>query len=122
MTRVIPVLIIIGLALYAFFDVQGTPADRVLRLPKALWMIIALIPLLGAALWFLLGRPESAGSGPPPPRIITLKSKPRPLAPDDDPTFLRRLDEQTWRQAQDRRRAAEQPSEPPEASDESAGA
>lgn len=122
MARALPVLIIVGLALYAFFDVQGTPAERVLRLPKPLWLGVVLIPLLGAALWFLLGRPDATPNGPPPPRIITLRSKPRPVAPDDDPTFLRRLDEQNWRKERERKRAEEQESEHPDANDGSPSA
>ena len=68
------------------------------RLPRGVWVvIIVLLPIAGALLWFWLGRarPEGqtglgkpggggAGGGPRRPR--------GPIAPDDDPDFLRDLD------------------------------
>ncbi|GAB3225520.1 hypothetical protein GCM10027447_14960 [Glycomyces halotolerans] len=70
------------------------------RLSRGWWVaIILLLPIAGAVLWFLLGRsrPEGgqrgpgrpgggAGGGPRRPR--------GPVAPDDDPDFLRDLDKQ----------------------------
>ncbi len=108
MPRAIPILIIIGLAVYSFFDVLQTSDDRIRRFPKRAWLVLVLVPVLGAALWFGLGRPRRSSYGPP--RVITLKNgNPRNVAPDDDPTFLRRLDEEAWRRKREeqRRRAAE---------------
>ena len=39
-----------------------------------------LIPIIGAILWFVLGKDRSSGRG-----------QARRMAPDDDPAFLRRL-------------------------------
>lgn len=87
--------------LYAAFDALTAPAERVRNLPKAIWMIIVLLlPEIGAFCWFMWGRPRAAvgarsrlspfswqnhGTAP--------GAKARPLAPDDDPEFLRRLSE-----------------------------
>jgi hypothetical protein len=87
--------------LYAFIDVLQTPSGRVRTLPKWLWAVLVLIiPVLGAVGWFLLGRPgrdESSGGRPGFGRR-------GPVAPDDDPTFLRELDDQAFREQMRRRR------------------
>ncbi|GAA1448132.1 PLD nuclease N-terminal domain-containing protein [Leifsonia poae] len=60
----------------AFFD-----RSRVRGLPKPVWLlIIILFPVIGGALWFLVGRGRRSSSGGR--RIV---------APDDDPQFLKRL-------------------------------
>ena len=71
-------------AVLRLIDVAQTPVARVRLLSKATWSLAVLIPLLGPAWWFLQGRtPLPSGS--------VAKPEPRPLAPDDDPEFLRRL-------------------------------
>ncbi len=105
MPRALPILIIVGLAIYSFFDVLQTEDDRIRRYPKTAWLVLVLIPVVGAALWFGLGRPRRSRGGFGPPRMITLKdSQARPKAPDDDPTFIRRLDEEAWRRKRDEQR------------------
>ena len=52
-------------------------------LARPLWSLAVLLPVLGPAAWFLQGRT--------PPTSRTPAVGPRPLAPDDDPEFLRRL-------------------------------
>jgi hypothetical protein len=82
------VLVIVTFGIWALIDVAQTPVSRVRRFPKSTWSVLVLIPVLGAAGWFLDGRspvPRGAGgtrAGGPAPR---------PIAPDDDPEFLRRL-------------------------------
>lgn len=116
MPRAIPILIIVGLAVYSFFDVLQTSEDRIRRYPKTAWLVLVLIPILGAALWFGLGRPRRSRGGYGPPRLITLKDpQARPKAPDDDPTFIKRLDEEAWRRKREeqRRREGQDPSDVP---------
>jgi hypothetical protein len=80
----------------ALISCLSVPDKRTIRrMPRALWVIvIVLVPLAGAIGWFLAGRPHRLGPsrsrwrrllGPPP--------APRPPAPEDDPEFLRSLDE-----------------------------
>ncbi|MCC3290098.1 MULTISPECIES: PLD nuclease N-terminal domain-containing protein [unclassified Arthrobacter] len=85
------VIIVAAVIIYAAIDCLMSRANEVRSISKVSWMFtIVLIPVLGAVLWFLFGRP-SAGPGPREPR--------RPSAPDDDPEFLRNL-EVRRRQAQ----------------------
>ena len=54
-----------------------------------------LLPLLGAVLWFIFGRPY----GKPPAQPI----RRHPTAPDDDPEFLRNLEIRRRNNAEDER-------------------
>lgn len=74
-------LVIVALSIYAAIDSLLTDRSRVRGLPKALWVIvILLLPVIGAVLWFLVGKDRGKG------RPVL-----RQTAPDDDPEFLRRL-------------------------------
>lgn len=111
MPRAIPILVIVGLAIYSFFDVLNSRNEDLRKFSRTTWLMLVLVPVVGAALWFLVGRPRGrARQGPP--RIITIRGQQRPSAPDDDPAFLRRLEEEAWRRKRDeaRRRAAEEQS------------
>ncbi|MEL5991646.1 PLDc N-terminal domain-containing protein [Microbacterium phosphatis] len=77
MTRVLIVLGI-GAAVFWVFslvDCAVQPPSRHRGVSKGAWIaIVALIPVLGGVLWFVLGRARPQTS--------------RVIAPDDDPTFL----------------------------------
>jgi len=105
MPRALPILVIVGLAIYSFFDALQTTDDRIRRFPRTAWLVLVLVPVLGAALWFMLGRPVRSRNGYGPPRVITLRSPTRPSAPDDDSAFLKRLDEEAWKRKRDEGRA-----------------
>jgi hypothetical protein len=107
--RILPLIGVIGLMLYTFFDVLATDRRRFTSLSKGLWLLVALIPVVGGLLWLMVGRPRRSGASG---SVISLHRRPRPVAPDDDPEFLRRLDEQAWRAKRDSARSAESP--PPE--------
>ncbi|MDQ4125985.1 MAG: PLD nuclease N-terminal domain-containing protein [Actinomycetota bacterium] len=92
-------ILLFALWVYCIFDVVSTDDALMRNMPKILWLIVViLLPAVGAVAWLLLGRPIGAGLRPGdttpyrPPRPA-----PRPLAPDDDPTFLARLDDETRR-------------------------
>jgi hypothetical protein len=108
MLRLLPMLLILALALFAVIDCLSRDDDEVRGLPKVLWvLVILLFPLLGSLAWFFAGRPRGAGlpgagfgsAGESPFRLPGGLGRPtaRPVAPDDDPEFLRRLDEQRRR-------------------------
>lgn len=80
MPRLLSLLTVVTLSLWALIDVAQTPALRLRMLAKPLWAVLVLVPVLGPAAWFLQGRA-------PQPSTVGV----RPLAPDDDPEFLRRL-------------------------------
>lgn len=84
--RVLPFIVAIGLAVYAIIDLAQTDPSRVKWFNRILWAaVIVIIPLAGPAFWLLSGKIRDT-QGPTPRR-----ERPRPLAPDDDPEFLRRL-------------------------------
>jgi hypothetical protein len=69
-------------SLWALFDVARTPPEHVTSPGKFLWALLVLVPLAGPLCWLLGGRRETPRAHVPV----------RPVAPDDDPEFLRRLD------------------------------
>jgi hypothetical protein len=77
--------LIVGIAavvftIYAAIDCLMTDNHRARGIPKPLWVLVILfIPIIGAVLWFVIGKDRRAGG------------KVRQLAPDDDPAFLRGL-------------------------------
>jgi hypothetical protein len=74
------------------------------------------LALLGAAIYLLVRAVQNGRGTVPSPRLPRRFG--RPAAPDDDPRFLRELDEQVWREKRQRQRAANEgrpaaePSEP----------
>ena len=102
MGKFLLIFAVFALHLYVLLDVLRSPGSEVRVMPKWLWLLVSLVPLLGPAGWLLAGRPAvgpssgggggggagGIGGGPRPGR--------GPLAPDDDPEFLKRLDEQSW--------------------------
>lgn len=84
MPRVLLVLLVVALTVYALVEAAQARPGRVRLMPKWLWIAaIVVLPVLGPLGWFLLGRPKRPGLSDGAGR--------RPIAPDDDPDFLRRL-------------------------------
>jgi hypothetical protein len=124
MGDLIPLLLVLdlGLMVAALYDCITTDSVLVRNLPKVGWIVLILILSgIGGALWFFAGRPESpAHLAPPthpghpagralradesPDPIVVSRPAQRPVAPDDDPAFLRGLAEQTRRADEDRLR------------------
>lgn len=98
MLRVVAVLVVVGLLVYTLVDILRADARDLRLLPRPAWVILLLVPIVGPVLYLTLGRPVRAVDDPVA----------RPLAPDDDEDFLRRLDiERRRRQAEERRRRRE---------------
>lgn len=91
------------LLVYCVLDVATSRASDVRTLPKALWFVVALVPVLGPAAWFLAGRPES--DSPLAASRLRPDAPGQAQAPDNDEAFLRELRRRTNDQ---RRRAEEQ--------------
>lgn len=84
-------LISVALMIYTLIECARAERDQVRSLPKPAWhIVIILLPLIGAGLWFVLGRPQRASTG----------SATKSMAPDDDEDFLRQLE--VWRRQQQR--------------------
>ena len=91
MARLIVVLEEIGVTIYAVVDCLRTEDSELRGLPKPLWLLVIVLLLpVGGVLWLLLGRQA-------PPRGPNRGGRPRVIAPDDDPDFLRRLDQERLR-------------------------
>lgn len=105
---------VLWLAYFAFFvycllDVVLSEPSLVRNLPKLTWvLIVVIVPLAGGIAWLVAGRPEHATAAPGSTRSRRRGSgrnastrgnsaahrEPPPMGPEDDPDFLRRLDEQ----------------------------
>lgn len=85
MGRYLPIIIVALLMIYCVVEVAQAPTYAVRRMPRWLWATaIICLPLIGAACWLFLGRPNAESLG-------TRKRTQRPTAPDDDVDFLRGL-------------------------------
>ncbi|MDQ0736007.1 PLD nuclease N-terminal domain-containing protein [Arthrobacter agilis] len=100
-------ILAVAVVIYALIDCVMSRKHEVRSISKTAWFItILVLPIIGAGMWFLFGRPRKQGpSGPrrPAPR--------QPTAPDDDPAFLQNLEAQRWQRAREeerRRREQEQ--------------
>jgi hypothetical protein len=80
--RYLPFLIYAAITIYSIVDIALIERSRVRALPKIIWVIVVIVlPIVGAVLWFLLGRERLSDRG----------ARRVPRAPDDDPEFLRQL-------------------------------
>jgi hypothetical protein len=99
-------LVALAVTIYALIECVRTRPSDVRSLPKSGWVAaIVLLPLIGAGLWFWLGRPSSSTYAQP-----TQANRSATGAPDDDPEFLRNLETQRRNKAREdelRRKEAE---------------
>lgn len=93
MLRVLVIVLPIALTVFALVDCVQTDEDRVRAIPKIAWIVaIVILPFAGPIAWLLAGKDRSGSAdartaGGPSRR----QPPPRPIAPDDDPDFLRQL-------------------------------
>ncbi|GAB2876396.1 PLD nuclease N-terminal domain-containing protein [Streptomyces deserti] len=93
MLRVLMFLVPLALSVYAFIDCISTKDEDIRHMPKPLWAILVLLfPLVGSISWIIAGkkrRPAAEGwSG------VRGGGRSRQwVAPDDNPDFLKSLDE-----------------------------
>lgn len=79
------IVVVVVLSVYSLFDVIAQPRTRVRLLPKLVWVLVVLIPVLGPIAWLAIGRPPFS-------RPSGSSRKPRVVGPDDDPDFLWRIE------------------------------
>jgi hypothetical protein len=98
MLRVAGVLLLIALYIYFIIDVLRTPRGDTRSLPKFVWLLlVVLVPILGGLVWLALGRVWPV----PGSRFGRRRA---PLAPDDDPKFLKQLGDDVWVERMRKRR------------------
>jgi len=102
MGKALPVVVAVVLAIYCLVQVVQSRPETVRSLPKWLWALVVLaIPVLGPVAWLVVGRPRDGRRRPP-------RRPARPVAPDDDPDFLRGLEADRRRD----RRPRDKPDDP----------
>ncbi|WP_047689204.1 PLD nuclease N-terminal domain-containing protein [Kocuria sp. ZOR0020] len=75
----------VGVIIYSFFDCLRSDPRDIRGIRRGPWIaVILLLPVIGGILWLALGRPRYAPASSQPARG---------KGPDDDPNFLRQLDE-----------------------------
>ncbi|NCT91646.1 PLDc_N domain-containing protein [Cellulomonas sp. APG4] len=104
MLRALVYIVPVALAVYALVDLARSREEERSGLSALAWVaIVVLLPVVGPIVWIVLSRRAAGaqgarpgGGGRPGPR------RGGPVAPDDDPDFLWRLEqEQRRRRARD---------------------
>ncbi|MGW6903756.1 PLD nuclease N-terminal domain-containing protein [Streptomyces sp. NPDC054940] len=94
MLRVLMFLVPLALSVYAFIDCISTKEDDIRHMPKPLWAILVLVfPLVGSISWLIAGKkrsPAAEGWGGVRDRQGRRQQW---VAPDDNPEFLKSLDD-----------------------------
>jgi hypothetical protein len=111
MPRLLLILAVIALAVYALADLARTPQEEIGDLPKWIWVVIIIVaPVIGSLAWIVMrnvmakrtrgqaqgGRTYGGsgyGGGYGGGRSARGSSAGGPVAPDDDPEFLWLLDQ-----------------------------
>ncbi|MCO1599666.1 PLD nuclease N-terminal domain-containing protein [Micromonospora sp. RHAY321] len=97
-------LVQIVLAVCALISCLSAEEGQIRALPRIAWVLIILFfPLVGSIAWFVAGREPGSGArkaGPAGNRPAERPSR-RPLAPDDDPEFLRSVQERAQQSDQE---------------------
>ncbi|MGW1283569.1 PLD nuclease N-terminal domain-containing protein [Streptomyces sp. NPDC001118] len=95
MLRYLPFLLVLALWIYAFVDCLNTPEEEVRHLPKVAWVVIILLfgeVLVGPVAWLITGRRREVPGGGSAPAERHRDAPARWVAPDDNPEFLKSLD------------------------------
>ena len=92
MLRVLMFLVPLALSVYAFIDCISTKDGDIRHMPKPIWaLLVLLFPLVGSISLLIAGKKRSpAAEGRPGARGGRSQQW---VAPDDNPDFLRSLDE-----------------------------
>lgn len=84
-------LLLLGLWIWAIFDVIATDEAMIRSLPKGMWLLLVLImPAIGAVAWIALGRPANVGWRPGDTSYKTVR---RTVGPEDRADWNRSRDE-----------------------------
>ncbi|RAO26337.1 hypothetical protein PSN13_06361 [Micromonospora saelicesensis] len=97
-------LVQIVLAVCALISCLSAEEGKIRALPRIAWVLIILFfPLVGSIAWFIVGREPTAGARKGWPGVTggSERQRPRPMAPDDDPEFLRSVEERAQQQDQE---------------------
>lgn len=105
MLRVLMFLIPLALSVYAFIDCISTKEDDIRHLPKPLWAILVLLfPLVGSISWLIAGKKRSPAAEGWSGVRDRRRERRQWVAPDDNPEFLKSLDEDDDDKRDDKRK------------------
>jgi len=93
-------LLIAAVIVYAIVDVATTPAARIRGLPKWLWIVVVvLVPLVGAILWFIVGKGRRGATTKPatPTDIVDRGPTSGPFSTESVDDRIARLEEELRR-------------------------
>ncbi|MGH3314370.1 MAG: PLD nuclease N-terminal domain-containing protein [Streptomyces sp.] len=105
MLRYLPFILVLAVWIYAFIECLNTPEKEVRKLPKVVWVIIILLfgqVLVGPVAWFVAGRPRKNA-----PYGATRPHERRWVAPDDNPDFLKSINDDERERDRERDRGDE---------------
>lgn len=94
MPRVVLVALVVFATIYALVDCVQTDGRLIRVMPKPVWLLVCLVPVLGPIMWLVAGTDSRGARGIAPrsqPRQGPARPPARPRGPDDDPDFLRKL-------------------------------
>ena len=100
---------VVAVIIYAIVDVALTPASKIRGLPKPLWfVVVVLFPLIGAILWFIVGKSRRGATAKPttPTDIVD-------RAPTSGPFSTESVDDRIARLEEELRRLDEEGENPP---------
>ncbi|ASR55372.1 PLD nuclease N-terminal domain-containing protein [Cellulomonas sp. PSBB021] len=104
--RYLGTLLLIGFVVYCVIDIVRSDEDERLGVHPALWvLLVVLFPVIGGVVWLAVSRTKRGQRTPY--RTQTAQAPGAPVAPDDDPEFLWRLEQER------RRREARKPDDEP---------
>jgi hypothetical protein len=93
MLRLLPTVLLLAVWIYAFIDCLNTSENEARKLPKLAWVfVILLFPPVGPIAWLAVGRPRRNA-----PYGATRPAERRWVAPDDNPEFLKSINERGQR-------------------------
>lgn len=85
-------LVLLGIWIWAIFDVIATDEAMVRNLPRSMWLLLVIIlPTIGAVAWIAIGRPANIGWRPGSTDYKTVR---RTVGPEDRPDWNRSSAEQ----------------------------
>ncbi|QZN85976.1 PLD nuclease N-terminal domain-containing protein [Cellulomonas sp. C5510] len=125
MARALLLLAMIGLTVYAVADIVSSDDEDRLGVPRLPWVLVALVPFVGPITWILVRRSQRArraggggGGTAPGPSGRPGPGRGGPVAPDDDPEFLWRLEQERLRRERETRGPRPDEDRPPRRGDQ----